>query len=139
MPEIPVYHSQGTPPETSRLPMANPGIVGGEEILNGTQRLQNSLLHAFQVQQQQAQADQITDAGRIYGGVLQSLSAKSQALQEGQRTNPRNPMELSREFTAYAKDVYAQTLDMPEIQDSPYLKKYLATHLATAVNGMIAK
>lgn len=139
MPEIPVYHSQGTPPDTSRLPMANPGIVGGEEILQGTQRLTNSLLHAFQVQQQQAQADQITDAGRIYGNVLQSLSAKSQALQEGQRTNPRNPMELSREFTAYAKDLYATTLDAPEIQESPYLKKYLATHLATAVNGSIAK
>lgn len=139
MPEIPVYHSQGTPPETSRLPMANPGIVGGEEILQGTQRLQNSLLHAFQVQQQQAQADQITDAGRIYGNVLQSLSAKSQALLEGQRTNPRNPMELSREYTAYAKELYQSTLDAPEIQESPYLKKYLATHLATAVNGSIAK
>ena len=139
MPEIPSYQSQGTPPDTSRLPLANPGIVGGEEILQGAQRLQSSLLQLFQVQQQQMQADQITEAGRIYGGAKLKLLEKQQELKLAQQENPRNPMLLSQEFNAYAKQVYDDTMTDPRIKDAPYLKKYLSTHLATAVNGEIAQ
>ena len=138
MPEIPSYQSQGTPPDTSRMPLANPGIVGGEEILQGAQRLQGSLLQLFQVQQQQMQADQITEAGKIYGGAKLKLLDKQQELKLAQQQNPRNPMLLSQEFTAYAKQVYEDTLSLPAIQNAPYLKKYLSTHLATAVNSEIA-
>lgn len=138
MPEIPAYQSQGLPPETSRLPLANPEIVGGGEILQGMQRVQTSLLHLFQVQEQQKQADQITAAGQIYAGAKMKLLEKQQALKMAQQENPRNPMLLSQEYTAYAKQVYDDTMTAPEIQNAPLLKKYLSTHLATAMNSEVA-
>jgi hypothetical protein len=144
MPEIPVYHSQGAPPETSRRPLANPGIVGGGEILQGMQRMEGSLLQLFHVQQQQAYYQQITDASKIHTSVVDQLNSKMQEFTTNQEAlassgQPiENPHLLSQRFNVFAKDLHKQAMDAASSL-SPAGQKYLTTHLQTTINGAIAK
>lgn len=140
MPTIPdAYQSRLAPPETSRLPMADPGIVGGEPILQGAQRLQQSLLHLFSVQEQQAQVDQITLAGEIYGQVKMSLVQKKQELEMRQRQSPVNPMLLSQEYSEFATKLNEGVREDPRLAGKPHAQKYLSTHLAPSIAGDIAQ
>lgn len=133
--EIPSYQSQSAGPATSGLDAANPGIVGGGPIVQGFSNMASGLLVYAHAQQQQQQSDQISQAGKIFGTVSEALDNKAQELRNRQNEQPVNPRLVGQEFREYASQLVKDTLTQPSVVETPYMSKYLSTHLPQALNS----
>ena len=125
------YHSQNPGPKTSGLDPANPGIVGGNAIVQGLGNVSQALLVYAHYQQQQQRADQVSEAGNILNDVGQQLTLKANELRKRQSEQPINPRSLAEEYTGFAQELVNTKLADPNLQDSPFMHKYIATHLPT--------
>jgi hypothetical protein len=90
-------------------------------------------MHAFQVQQQQAQADQVALAGEIYGQAKMALVKKKQELEQRQRENPDNPTNILTHYTEFAQQLYKDVSSDPRLEGNPLAQKYIATHVGTGI------
>ena len=133
--EILNYQSRNPGPKTSGLDPANPGVVGGGPIVQGLSNVATGLLVYAHAQQQQEQADQISQAGKIFGTVSEALDNKAQELRNRQAEQPMNPRAVGQEFRDYASTLVADTMAQPSVSDNTFMSKYLATHLPQALHS----
>ena len=131
------YQSRNPGPKTSGLDPANPGVVGGGPIVQGLSNAAQGLLVYAHYQQQQQQADQISQAGKIFGTVSEALDNKAQELRNRQAENPMNPRLVGQEFRDYSQKLVTDTLADPSVANTPFMAKYLATHLPQALHSRL--
>ena len=129
--QIPYQQTQGSPPQTAGLNQTSPGVVGGNAIVQGFSNVASGLLVYAHYQQQQEQADQISLAGNTLNDVGQKLTLKANELRKQQSEQPGNPRVLAEQYTAYSQQLVNETLADPALQATPFVHKYVATHLPT--------
>jgi hypothetical protein len=135
VPEIPNPQSRLTSPGGSGLGAAPPDIVGGGAIVQGLSTLAQGLLTVAAQQRMQQQADQISQAGKIFGTVSEALDNKAQELRNRQAEQPTSPLLVGQEFRDYANTLVADTLAEPSVAEAPFMAKYLAAHLPQALHS----